>query len=194
MGDNEQIDKLYNALQCAEKIFMEAGSREVTKGFVIQRREVNPVKDAEKSADLLTYDEYHPFLFEQHKHSPYVEHNLFNKSVDEFFSKLESQKIDMKALQIEKGALKRLENVREDHRKRVDTLKDSQDKDMMIAELIEVNLQEVERAIATINSAIANQIDWEEIQEIVDEAKGQGDPVAILIKSLNLGANQIVLS
>lgn len=52
---------------------------------------------------------------------------------------------------------------------------------------------QVERAIATVNSAIANQIDWEEIQEIVEEAKAQSDPVALLIKSLNLGANQMVL-
>ena len=54
--------------------------------------------------------------------------------------------------------------------------------------------KQVERAIATINSAVANQYDWEEIQEIVDEAKESGDPVAQMIRSLNLGSNQITLS
>jgi len=39
---------------------------------------------------------------------------------------LESQKIDMKAIAIEKSALKRLENVKDDHKKRLDALKTSQ--------------------------------------------------------------------
>lgn len=51
----------------------------------------------------------------------------------------------------------------------------------------------MERAIATINSAIANQIDWEEIQEIVKEAQEQRDLVACSIKSLKLDSNQIVM-
>ena len=59
---------------------------------------------------------------------------------------------------------------------------------------INIPLKQVERAIATINSAVANQYDWEEIQEIVDEAKESGDPVAQMIRSLNLGSNQITLS
>ena len=43
------------------------------------------------------------------------------------------------------------------------------------------------------NSAIANQIDWEEITDIVKEAQSQGDPVACSIKELKLGMNQIRL-
>ena len=39
--------------------------------------------------------------------------------------------------------MKRLENVRQDHEKRIDSLKTSQDSDMAVAELIEINLQEV---------------------------------------------------
>lgn len=53
---------------------------------------------------------------------------------------------------------------------------------------------QVERAIATINSALANQIDWEEIEEVVQEAKSQSDPVANVIKKLKLDTNQLVLS
>lgn len=52
----------------------------------------------------------------------------------------------------------------------------------------------MEQAISTINSAIANQIDWEEIEEIVKEAQSQMDPVASAIKSLKLNINHIVLT
>lgn len=56
----------------------------------------------------------------------YYKIELLLQSVDEFFSKLESQKIDMKAISQEKAALKRLENVKEDHEKRLEALKSSQ--------------------------------------------------------------------
>lgn len=48
------------------------------------------------------------------------------QAVDEFFSKMESQKIDMKALQQEKQALKKLENVRRDHEQRLEALHQAQ--------------------------------------------------------------------
>lgn len=47
---------------------------------------------------------------------------LIPQAVDEFFSKMESQRIDMKALQVEKQALKKLENVKRDHEQRLEAL------------------------------------------------------------------------
>lgn len=49
-----------------------------------------------------------------------------SQAIDEFFSKMESQKIDMKALQQEKQALKKLENVRKDHEQRLEALHQAQ--------------------------------------------------------------------
>lgn len=49
-----------------------------------------------------------------------------SQAVDEFFSKMESQKIDMKALQLEKHALKKLENVKKDHEQRLEALHQAQ--------------------------------------------------------------------
>ena len=46
--------------------------------------------------------------------------------MDEFFSKMEGQKIDLKALSQEKMALKKLENVRKDHQRRIESLQKSQ--------------------------------------------------------------------
>lgn len=46
--------------------------------------------------------------------------------MDEFFSKMESQKIDLKALQQEKQALKKLENVKKDHEHRLEALHQAQ--------------------------------------------------------------------
>ena len=58
-----------------------------------------PSGDSEGAQELLTYQEFHPMLFRQHEQQPHAEFESFNKCVDEFFSKLGSQKLDMKVLQ-----------------------------------------------------------------------------------------------
>ena len=57
------------------------------------------------------------------------------------------------------------------------------------AELIELNEALVDNALTVIRSAIANQIDWKEIGELVKEAAENGDPVATRIKKLKLETN-----
>ena len=58
--------------------------------------------------------EFHPFLYKQHEHADKAvkEFDTFNAAVDEFFSQMESQKIDMKVAQQEKQALKKLQNIK----------------------------------------------------------------------------------
>jgi hypothetical protein len=50
----------------------------------------------------------------------------FFEAIDEFFSKLESQKIDLKVHQQERQALKKLENIRLDHNLRLSQLQKDQ--------------------------------------------------------------------
>ena len=49
-------------------------------------------------SDFRVNTEFHPFLFRQHVKNPFNECETFLKAVDSFFSSLESQKIDMKAI------------------------------------------------------------------------------------------------
>lgn len=65
--------------------------------------------------------------------------------------------------------------------------------DKLKGELIEMNLQIVDRAIQVVRSALANQIDWTEIGLIVKEAQAQGDPVANAIKELKLQTNHVTM-
>ena len=51
----------------------------------------------------------------------------------------------------------------------------------------------VDQAIKVVNSAIANQIDWAEINNIVKEAQARGDAVAMAIKQLKLETNHIIM-
>ena len=52
---------------------------------------------------------------------------------------------------------------------------------------------QVDRALLIVRSAIANQIDWTEIKNLVKEAQADGDPVAMAIKDLKLDTNHITM-
>uniref|UniRef100_A0A8C4XQT5 Ribosome quality control complex subunit NEMF n=1 Tax=Falco tinnunculus TaxID=100819 RepID=A0A8C4XQT5_FALTI len=193
MESKENIEKVLTALEKAEE-YMTLTDNFSGKGYIIQKKEKKPSLEPDKPAeDIYTYEEFHPFLFSQHSKCPYLEFDSFNKAADEFYSKLEGQKIDLKALQQEKQALKKLENVRRDHEHRLEALQQAQEADKMKGELIEMNLEIVDRAIQVVRSALANQIDWTEIGVIVKEAQAQGDPVASAIKELKLQTNHITM-
>lgn len=192
-ADTPQAPKILEALQMAET-YMEKTENYNGKGFIIQKSEKKPSLVADKPCEeLLTYEEFHPFLFAQNLKSPHVEFDSFDKAVDEFYSKMEGQKIDMKALHQEKQAMKKLDNVKKDHEQRLGALHQAQEVDRVRGELVEMNLPVVERALQVVCSALANQVDWAEIGLIVKEAQEAGDPVACAIKELKLQTNHITM-
>lgn len=69
----------------------------------------------------------------------------------------------------------------------------SQEEDKHKAQLIEFNIDLVDRASVVIRSAIANAMDWGDIELLVKDAQARGDPVASVIHSLKLSSNEITL-
>lgn len=181
------IDRLFLCLEEAESLMKEIAKN--PEGYVIHKVE----KSNMDASEIVTNVEFHPYLFHQFKDLRYTLHPSFDKAVDIFFSSMEGQKIDLKAFQKEKEALKKLENVKKDHEKRLVKLHDSQAEDIKKAQLIEMNLELVEKAILVIRSAIANQISWSDIQNIIKEAQLEGDPVAKAIKKLRLDINHFTM-
>ncbi|XP_063902036.1 ribosome quality control complex subunit NEMF-like [Zophobas morio] len=132
------------------------------KGFIIQKKEGRTDVEGRTSIFFVN-EEYHPLLFKQHETLPYKEFDTFNLAVDEFYSNLEAQRIDIIALQHEKQALKKLENLRIDHEKRLSGLASEQLNDIRCAQLIEANLELVDRAIAAVLELLASQFSWDQI-------------------------------
>ena len=125
--------------------------------------------------------------------SKLLEFDRFSQAVDNYYGQIQTQKSEQKMLQAEKAALKKLENVKADHVKRLENLQISQESNKTKGQLIEMNLELVETAIGQVRSAIASQIDWDEIGEFLQEAQDEGDPVASAIKELKLKTNHIVM-
>ncbi|XP_041351637.1 nuclear export mediator factor Nemf-like [Gigantopelta aegis] len=188
----EDMSKLLLAIEEAEKL-LEKLQSENTRGFIIQKKDKRPITKGDEEQEIITYEEFHPLLLRQHENKLYAEFDSFDSAVDEFFSKVESQRLDIKTLQQEKAALKKLENVRKDHEKRINELQKEQESDILRGQLIEMNLPLVDEALLRVRSALANQIDWTEIWKLIKEAQLIHDPVACAIKSVRLDTNHITL-
>ncbi|CAH0550689.1 unnamed protein product [Brassicogethes aeneus] len=189
---SKDIDTLHAALTEAEQIFSES-KKSHTKGYIIQKKEERVATDDSGAKIMYSNQEFHPILFEQHKLMPFKEFDSFNQAVDEFYSTAEDQKLELKALQQERDAMKKLENVKKDHGQRLVALEKTQEVDKQKAELITRNQELVDRAILAVQSAVATQMDWAGIEDLVKDAASKGDIVAQKITKLKLEINHITL-
>lgn len=192
-----KVEEDMTALMCAindAETMLRHAMKEPSKGFIIQKKELKPVKDKDQEEFYLTNLEYHPFLYNQYKEDPIKQFDTFTAAVDEFYSTLEGQKIDLKAFAQEREALKKLSNVRTDHAKRLEDLTKTQLEDRKKAELITRNQNLVDSAILAVQSALAAQMSWSDIQDLVKAAQTNNDPVASCIKQLKLEINHISLA
>ncbi|GJQ79158.1 hypothetical protein Trydic_g5409 [Trypoxylus dichotomus] len=187
------MDKLYKAIMQAEDI-MNKAKISSAQGYIIQKKEERPnTENIEEKEYFYSNQEFHPLLYEQHQNMPYQQFESFNQAADEFYSAFEGQKIEIRAVQQEREAMKKLENVKKDHTKRIEDLEKTQLEDKQKAELITRNQELVEKAIFAVQTALANQISWADIATLVKDAAANGDLMATHIKKLKLETNHISL-
>jgi predicted ribosome quality control (RQC) complex YloA/Tae2 family protein len=122
---DSDFTSLINAVNDGEKMLRQALTA-TSKGYLLQKREVRPNPGSDGDKYYYTNVEYHPFLSEMNKNEPFKEFGTFTEAVDEFYSSMESQKIDLKSFQQEREALKKLSNVKTDHAKRLTDLSKAQ--------------------------------------------------------------------
>lgn len=89
--------------------------------------------------------------------------------------------------------MKKLEAVRKEQENRVQTLLNQQITNVRKAQLIELNLQMVDAAITIIRNAVASQMDWQDLHDLVKEEKRRENPIAMIIDNLKLETNQLTL-
>lgn len=203
-ASNEKVDKdcdlsklmprLKLALDEATTI-MEDAKKTPPKGYIMLKHEYKTKEDKLAKNDNYTPVNvaFQPMIFAGQEDQPRKEFETFNAAVDEYFSTLESQKLDLKVIQQEAKAMKKLENIKKDHDQRLIGLEMTQNVDKHRAELITRNQTLVDNAILSVRMAIANQFSWEDIDALVKDAQARGDPIASCIKQLKLETNHITL-
>lgn len=211
--DDALIDRLVEEFQHADD-FIEKCHDEPQGGYIILRREREEKKQQqtqkqeqeispeesnltpEQREDLQKqklYEDFTPFLFEQFKDREHVYVESFGDCVDKYFSAIESQQLDRRKTNLEKGYAKRFEKAKQEHQNRIRDLEREERTMQRRATLIQENVEYVDRAIEIINSAIAQSLDWDAIWDIILEQKQHGDVIANMLYKLKLDRNWITL-
>ncbi|GAB7344552.1 hypothetical protein MBLNU457_2377t1 [Dothideomycetes sp. NU457] len=202
--NDELLEKLMGVFDEAAKVMADITSRDTAKGYIIAKtsgKEQGPPSDGQTDADSqragVMYDDFHPFKPVQLEGKPdttFLEFEGFNKTVDEFFSSIEGQRLESKLQEREDNAKKRLEQARTEHEKRIGGLQQVQELNVQKAEAIEANLDRVEEATAAVNGLIAQGMDWVEIGRLIEMEQKKHNLVAEMIKlPLKLHENTVTL-
>jgi predicted ribosome quality control (RQC) complex YloA/Tae2 family protein len=200
----ETLDKLMAVFEEATKVLADITSAETVTGYIVSKRSKKAAANAdgdgqteEDKAKGLMYDDFHPFKPKQLENNPdnvFLEFTGFNKTVDEFFSSIEGQKLESKLSEREETAKKRLESARQEHARRIGSLQQTQELNVTKAQAIEANLDRVEEATAAVNGLIAQGMDWVEIERLIEMEQSRNNAVAEIIKlPLKLEENTVTL-
>ncbi|KAL8490521.1 hypothetical protein ACS0TY_022516 [Phlomoides rotata] len=148
---------------------------------------------SEKGTSMQIYDEFCPLLLSQFKSRDSIDFETFDAALDEFYSKIESQRSEQQQKAKENSAMQKLEKIKYDQESRVHALKREVEQCIKLAELIEYNLEDVDAAILAVRVALANGMSWADLGRMVKEEKKSGNPVAGLIDKLHLERNCVTL-
>jgi predicted ribosome quality control (RQC) complex YloA/Tae2 family protein len=118
----------------------------------------------------------------------------FDALVDKHFASIErvaDQRARERALL---NATKKADKVKKDQERRANDLRREERLQETRATLIEYNLDKVNAVIAAVNSLLASGQSWDDIERFVEDEKRQGNPVAGLVKSLDLKNNAVTVA
>jgi len=197
LQNDSLLEHLMRSLQEAQRVIQDITSSEVAKGYIIAKKKDGSQAQEEISRKGLIYDDFHPFRprqFEDDPTSVFLEYSGFNKTVDEFFSSIEGQKLEARLQERELAAKRKIEAARKDQEKRLGGLQEVQELNVRKAGAIEANVERVQEAMDAVNGLIAQGMDWVEIGKLIELEQKRNNPVASIIKlPLKLHENTVTL-
>ncbi|KAI0453315.1 fibronectin-binding protein A N-terminus-domain-containing protein [Xylaria acuta] len=202
--DNEQLlDHLLRSLEEGRKLVEDVTSLDTCKGYIFAKRRPgveeppDEIQGEQQSRKGLLYDDFHPFLPRQFEEDPaytVLSFDSFGKTVDEFFSSIEGQKLESRLTEREAAAKRKLEAARADQEKRIEGLQAVQTLNVRKANAVEANIERVQEAMDAVNGLIAQGMDWEDIGKLIDRERRLNNPVAAVIAlPLKLHENTITV-
>ncbi|KAH8886755.1 hypothetical protein GQ53DRAFT_844692 [Thozetella sp. PMI_491] len=204
LANAELFDALFLSLGQARDVIEKLTSSATTKGYIIAKPKPgakpggeNPDAAQEETGKGLLYEDFHPFLpkqFEDDAAYRIVAFDGFNKTVDEFFSSVEGQKLESRLSEREAAARRKLDAARKDQEKRIEGLQGVQLLNLRKAAAIEANIERVQEAMDAVNGLLEQGMDWVDVTRLIEREKKRQNPVAEVIKlPLKLDENTITL-
>lgn len=203
LQDEGLLQGVFGVLEEARSVSEELSAKDSHPGYIVAREDTRPAEPAaedeneEAKKPALLYEDFHPFKprqFAGKQDITVLEFDRFNATIDEYFSSVESQKLESRLTEREEAAKKKLDAVKQEHQKRLGELEKAQYLHIHKAGAIEDNVYRVQEAMDAVNGLIAQGMDWVEIERLVEMEQGRGNPVAKVIKlPLKLHENTITL-
>lgn len=157
---------------------------------------------ADSSSGFTVYTEYLPILLSPQLQRPEyrsmpapLSYASFDDAMDEFYSKAEEQKEQVRLVKERIAALQKLEREKARQRQQLQALEAQQATSVLKASLIEQNLDAVNACLLSVNAEIAKGTDWRDLTRMIKAEKEHGqNSVARMIHSLRLLENQITVT
>ncbi|KAK3939443.1 hypothetical protein QBC46DRAFT_149342 [Diplogelasinospora grovesii] len=199
LGDEALLDALFTTLDQARAILDEVTSSPTSKGYIMAK--ARPTAEGEGSemdrSKNLLYEDFQPFLPKQFEDDPachILAFDGFNKTIDEFFSSLEGQKLESRLSEREAAAKRKLDAARQDQAKRIEGLQEAELLNMRKAAAIQTNAERVQEAMDAINGLLRQEMEWADIHKLIEREQQLHNPVAAIIKlPMRLNENTITL-
>ena len=192
LKSEELLKQVVTALEKAQELFHSFEDTTDSKGYIIAKLRTSagndtelPTDGSEPNRNALLYDDFHPFRPAQYSDKSdtrILELSGFNHTVDEFYSSIESQKLESRLTEREEAAKKKLQSAKNEHEKRLGALQQQQELHIRKAQTIEANTHRVEEAVAALNGLIGQGMDWMDIGKLIESEQGRGNVVAQMIK------------
>lgn len=153
-------------------------------GFII-------LKDRADERAPEQFEEFTPFLYAQHADKQVRSFDTFDEAVDEYFSRFETETAEVAKQSAQIAAENKLAKLKKNQKQQIDQLLEVQEMSLKQAQLVEANQQDVENVLLVIRSALASGMDWRGLEELVRYEQKNGNPVASLIRKMDLEKNRV---
>lgn len=191
----EQLDLICDILNETQREYLDLIEHKSGVGYIVTQENPNYVTGRDQPDLEYIYDSFHPFkpylLDSEAKKIVEVE-GPYNKTLDIFFSTVESSKYALKIQAQEHIAKKKLDDARSENEKRIQTLQDIQTANERKGNLIITHADKIEEAKAAVQGLIDQQLDWSTIEKLIKTEQKKKNKIAQLIKlPLKLEQNKI---
>lgn len=192
-GDDKDDEEDEDEEQPAEEEAPAPWEGPVVPGWILKKRIAVPAAEGCKAKEDWANEDFTALQPEGLEEQAVVAYPSFHRTVDEFFMQLEESKRQEQKAQHAQSVYARVERIRVDQGRRVEALEAEQMESEKMAEVIEANVELVERALAMLNAMVASQFDWGELWREVKRQQRLGHPIAQHIHAMELVRNEVSL-
>ena len=195
-GLNSQLQALFDQLPQAFSLLSQL-ELPGQQGFIVARSSPSNLSqkhdgitsnEGENEIDEVEYLEFMPLLLKQYEREVsegsdkrLLRFPSFEQAVDEYFARVEAQRLRRQTKEAQMAAERRIRKVRHEHRKALKQLMLHQQTLQKAASILEIYSDDVDKVLLVLNSAINAGLSWQDIEEMVERETEAGETLVFAL-------------